>query len=275
MYPPFDSAVGKGARISRQLLLAASAALAATALATVPVAHADVAASGCWTLVPAASDDFTSFDTSRWSRGLWYKTSGVGAFNPANVTVTAGELALTAKREPYNDKLYTFGAVESTYDIPGAPSYVEVRARVLDSAANVLSAIWMQTSPLSQANNPNPEIDIEETFTCHQVLTSIHRWVVSGSGEMQHHADAHQRHTTGVADSSDDYHVYGLERRSGVLRFYFDNQLAWQITPPDAAYVTSPRHLVLSLEGHLGRPVDAHLPATFRIDYVRTYVPCS
>ena len=153
--------MGEGLTISRRTLLAGSAALAATALAAVPTAHADPAASGCWTLVPSASDDFTSFDTSNWNKGLWYATSGVGAFNPANITVTGGELALTAKLETYDGKPYAFGAVESKFDIPGAPSYVEVRAKVLDSAANVLSAIWMQTSPLSQANNPNPEIDIE------------------------------------------------------------------------------------------------------------------
>jgi beta-glucanase (GH16 family) len=268
--------MGEGLTISRRTLLAGSAALAATVLAPVPTAHADPAASGCWTLVPSASDDFTSFDTSKWTKALWYATSGVGAFNPANVTGTGGELALTAKLETYNGKPYTFGAVESKFDIPGVPSYVEVRATVLDSAANVLSAIWMQTSPLSQANNPNPEIDIEETFAYDQLTSSIHRWIVPSTGEAHytHYADAHKRYTTGVADSSDEYHVYGLERDNGVLRYYFDNQLAWQITPPDVAYVTLPRHLVLSLEGHLGQPVDAHLPAAFGIDYVHTYVPC-
>ena len=33
------------------------------------------------------------------------------------------------------------------------------------------------------------------------------------------------------------------------------------------------RHVVLSLEGHLGDPVDGHLPQSFLVDYVRTYVP--
>lgn len=255
----------------RRMLLAGSAALAAAALAPVASAHTKPPAGECWTLVPSASDDFTTFDTSKWTKGLWYDTSGVGAFNPANVTVTGGELALTARLETYNGKPYTFGAVESTFDIPGALSYVEVRAKVLRSAANVLSAIWMQSSPLTEASNPNPEIDIEETFTYNQLIASLHRWVAPISEET-HVLDAHERHNTDVADISDGYHLYGLERNNGVLRFYFDNQLAWQITPRDATYVTMPRHLVLSLEGHLGQPVDAYLPATYRIDYVRTYV---
>ncbi|MGH8315460.1 MAG: glycoside hydrolase family 16 protein [Steroidobacterales bacterium] len=255
------------------MLLAGGAALAAIALATVPSAHADPPARGCWTLAPSASDDFISFDSSKWTKALWYADSGVGAFNPANVTVTGGELALTAKLGTYNGMPYTFGAVESKFDIPGAASYVEVRAKVLDSAANVLSAIWMQTSPLTQANNPNPEIDIEETFTYDQLISSLHRWIVPITDET-HLQDAHERYSIHVADISKGYHVYGLERSKSVLRFYFDKQLAGQITPPHAAYFAFPRHLVLSLEGHLGQPVDAHLPATFRIDYVHTYVPC-
>jgi len=255
----------------RRTLSIGSGILAAVAFASVWSAQTKSPAGGCWTLQPSASDDFTSFDASKWTTHLWYDTSGVGAFNPANVAVTDGELTLSAKRETHNGKPYTFGAVESTLDIPGAPSYVEVRARVLRSAANVLSAIWLQTSPLSQANNPNPEIDIEETFTYHQLIASLHRWVAPVS-EKTHVLDAHERSNVNIADISDDYHLYGLERNNGVLRFYFDNQLVWQTAPRDAAYVTMPRHLVLSLEGHLGQPVDAYLPATYRIDYVRTYV---
>ena len=54
--------------------------------------------------------------------------------------------------------------MESKFDVPGTASYVEVRAKALDKKPNVLSAIWMQSSPLSFELNPNPEIDIMETF---------------------------------------------------------------------------------------------------------------
>ncbi len=33
-----------------------------------------------------------------------------------------------------------------------------------------------------------------------------------------------------------------------------------------------PRHVVLSLEGHLGDPVGRFLPQSFLVDYVRTYI---
>lgn len=247
--------------------------LIVVALACAASASAGVPASGCWKLVPFASDDFASFDTARWSTALWYASSGVGTFSAANVTVTDGELVLTAARQSEGSTPYTFGAVESKFDIPGAPSYVEVRARPLTSKANVLSAVWMQSSPLTIASNPNPEIDIEETFSYDQLASSLHRWNVPLTDE-NHFLDAHHRYVTGVADSSESYHLYGLERRDGRLRFFFDGKLAWETTPAETVYVAQPRHLVLSLEGHLGQPVDAQLPAAFRIDYVHTYAPC-
>jgi hypothetical protein len=50
-------------------------------------------------------------------------------------------------------------------------------------------------------------------------------------------------------DVSADYHVYGLERRHGKLRFYFDGRLAWKVAPSEPAFVNMPLHVVLTLEG--------------------------
>ncbi|MEV7005589.1 glycoside hydrolase family 16 protein [Streptosporangium sp. NPDC051022] len=222
-------------------------------------------------LVGAASDEFTgsALDTAKWKTGLWYAKSGVGAFTDANVGVADGNLVLTAKKEAYNGSPYTFGAVESKFDVPG-DSYVEVRAKVLDSRANVLSAIWLQSSPLSVQNNPNPEIDIHETFSYRRMVSTLHRWVWPYS-DKSHLVDGDKRFDFGVTDTSTGYHVYGLERRNGRLRFYADGRLGWDVAAPDPSYVNMARHMVLSLEGHLGQPNDAYLPSTFLIDYVRTY----
>lgn len=106
---------------------------------------------GNWTFLPASSDEFDGdrLDESKWTNGIWYDVTTDLAFSPANVSVRDGNLVLTAKKEDYNGKTYTAGAVESKFDVPGTASYVEVRAKALDKKANVLSAIWMQSSPLS------------------------------------------------------------------------------------------------------------------------------
>jgi beta-glucanase (GH16 family) len=238
---------------------------------------------GTWQRVAAASDEFdgNALDGAKWKMGLWYATSGVLAFRSENVTVAGGQLILAARREAFQGSAYTAAAVESHFDVPGADSYVEIRAKALDRQANVLSAIWMQSSPLTVAANPNPEIDIQETFDYHGVVSTLHTWGIDPdrpapvtAEEYIHAQTPPHEFGTGV-DVSADFHVYGLERRDGKLRIYFDGRLAWEVVPPDPSFVNMPRHVVLSLEGHLGDPVPAHLPKDFRVDYVRTYVPAA
>ncbi|WP_285296538.1 LamG domain-containing protein [Actinomyces israelii] len=98
-----------------------------------------------WTLIDSLSDGFDApLDSARWHRGLWYPTSGVGAFRDENAEVSDGVLRLWARAEGSGGgggASHTFGAVESVFDTPGVCSYVEVRARALPSAARVLSAV--------------------------------------------------------------------------------------------------------------------------------------
>lgn len=225
---------------------------------------------GNWTLLPEASDEFNGneLDSKKWNNGIWYDVSTNLAFKRDNVSVRDGKLILTARKESYNGKSYTAGAVESKFEVPGTDSYVEVRAKALNKAANVLSAIWMQSSPLTKALNPNPEIDIMETFDYSKMTSTLHTWRQNPSIHLQVGTNGWK---TGLNDISADYHTYGLERRNGKLRFYFDGQLAWEKTPSEDSFVQLSRHMVLSLEGHLGNPVDAYLPGEFLIDYVRTY----
>ncbi|MEU0564907.1 RICIN domain-containing protein [Nonomuraea sp. NPDC005983] len=257
--------------LSRRAVLGGAAGVALGALLPGATARADPPsppAGSSWQLVDSLSDDFagSAFDPARWRTGLWYATSGVGAFNPANVSVADSNLLLTAEQESYNGKSYTFGAVQSLFEVPGVNTYVEVRAKVLNSQANVLSAIWMQTAPGTAKNDPNPEIDIEETFNFTGLRTGLHVWPTSSTiGWGPYLWDS------GIPDISADYHLYGLERRDGRLRVYFDGQLGIDLAPPDLSLLNMSRRMIFSLEGHLGQPNDAYLPASFAIDYVRTY----
>lgn len=225
---------------------------------------------GNWTLLPAASDEFdgTSLDEAKWKNGIWYDVTSDLAFHPDNVSVRDGNLVLAAKKETYNGKNFTAAAVESKFEVPGTATYVEVRAKALDKNANVLSAIWLQSSPLTWAMNPNPEIDIMETFDYSKMTSTLHTWHQSPNIHLQMGTKAWD---TGLEDISADYHTYALERRDGKLRFYFDGELTWERSSSEDSFVELSRHMVLSLEGHLGLPVEEHLPGEFLIDYVRTY----
>ncbi|MFI6322813.1 CHAT domain-containing protein [Nonomuraea sp. NPDC050556] len=274
---------GRPATIPRRLLLLGGTAVRTRLLLGVAVLVAALAppltanAAVARELIPEASDEFngSALDTAKWRRGIWYKVSGNeqdgGAFRPENVTVSGGNLVISARTEDFGGRHHTYGAVESLFDVPGDNTYVEVRAKVLDRRANVLSAIWMQSSPLSVANNPNPEIDIHETFSYRRMVSTLHRWVVKPGTAEQHVGDGDKRVDFGVEDNSAGFHTYGLRRQYGILTFFQDGRPGWTVTPDDPAYSSLARHLVLSLEGHLGKPDEQYLPANFLIDYVRTY----
>jgi hypothetical protein len=145
----------------------------------------------------------------------------------------------------------------------------------------VLSAVWLQSSPLTLANNPNPEIDVQETFDYRALASTLHTWAIrpenpspSAPDEYIHTQTPRHEFPVGV-DVGEDFHVYGLERSNGKLRFYFDGKPAWEVAPTEPSFVDMPRHVVLSLEGHLGDPADGSLPQSFLVDYVRTYVPAA
>ena len=248
------------------------AAAAAALISQYPAVVAEAAPpeSSNWTLLPAASDEFdgTCLDEQKWTNGIWYDVTTDLAFHPDNVSVRDGNLVLAAKKEAYNGKNYTAAAVESKFEVPGTASYVEVRAKALDKKANVLSAIWMQSSPPNSALNPNPEIDIMETFDYTKMTSTLHTWHQNPSIHLQRGTKGWK---TGLEDISADYHTYALERRDGKLRFYFDGQLTWEKTSIEDSFVELSRHMVLSLEGHLGTPAEEYLPGEFLVDYVRTY----
>ena len=260
--------MAKRRRLRNMTMAAAAAALISQYPAV--VAEAAPPESGNWTLLPAASDEFdgTCLDEQKWTNGIWYDVTTDLAFHPDNVSVRDGNLVLAAKKEAYNGKNYTAAAVESKFEVPGTASYVEVRAKALDKKANVLSAIWMQSSPLNSALNPNPEIDIMETFDYTKMTSTLHTWHQNPSIHLQRGTKGWK---TGLEDISADYHTYALERRDGKLRFYFDGQQTWEKTSIEDSFVELSRHMVLSLEGHLGTPAEEYLPGEFLVDYVRTY----
>lgn len=227
--------------------------------------------SGNWTLLPEISDEFTGskLDTTKWSKRPGYSTSKVFAFNSENINISGGNLKLTAKKEDFHGMSYTSAFLESKFYDPGNGSYLEVRAKVIDFRANICCAIWEQV--FHSSHNPNPEIDIQEFLLSpnpNRVQSTLHRWP---SKPGIHTVDGSQSFNA-LTPLCYDFHTYGLERRDGKLQFYIDGFKYWENNVSSMPeYVTMPRHIIFSLEGHAGNPVDSYLPAVFQIDYVRIY----
>lgn len=228
-----------------------------------------------WTLIQESGDEFSglSLDITKWDTKPGYPTSGVFAFNSKNIEVSGGYLILSAKKENFNEKSYTSAFLQSKFSDPGNGSFVEVRAKTTDVRANTCCAIWEQNFPLLQALDPNPEIDIQEYLLSgtngspNRVQSTLHRWYVPSG----HSMDAYKTYDTSVP-LCDDFHSYGLERREGKLSFYIDGYKYWEYSVTSMPeYVKMSRHIIFSIEGHAGNPVDSYVPAIFQIDYVRIY----
>lgn len=283
------------------LALATFAGISAGTLAQATAAHADTTETSgaerwdpsdpAWAFVPELSDHFdTATSAERWVKGLWYPGAGtLQRFHDDNVVFDPGSslLRLRATVAPETDPArYRFAAVESTFDIPGVASYTEVRARMLDTRANVLSAIWQQSSNYDHVDhlltgaNPHPEVDVHELFHNKAMDIATHTW---RNGNNAGHVGYGGHTAPAGVNLSDDFHLYGVERRGGTLRFYLDRTLVFEAatTNPDEYYIAPnvvhtslermSRHQVLSLEAHRGEPNPDFLPASFDIDYVNVY----
>lgn len=222
-----------------------------------------------WAIDNSKSDDFDQLNSSKWSTSLWYTTSGVFAYNSNNTSVKNGKLYLTAKKESYNGKSYTAGAIKSVFQV-GNNSNVKVRAKVVNSIANVASSISLYDEP-SINTNPNSRIDIMQTpwakSTANAYTSNLYQRSMPDS---EFKLGSRSKFLSTYLGN--DYHVYGLERRNGYIRFYFDGEVAWEFEIskyPELS--TQQRSILLSIEGLAGNPVDANLSKDFVVDYVKVY----
>ena len=222
-----------------------------------------------WVLDASVSDEFDNLDESKWSKSLWYSVTSNNAFHPDNVTVSDGILRITAKKEQYNGKEYTCGALISNFRL-GVNTCIEIRAKTIDHRANVTTALWLSNQPLV-ADNPNVEIDIMETLSAgtrpKRFTGTIHYWENGTDTALEWvNIDVPSN------SISDDFHVYKLIRLENYVKLYIDDIPFWKFNTTDFYNVShQERSVVFSVEGHSGLPVEEFLPNDFLIDYVRVY----
>ncbi|MBD1423735.1 glycoside hydrolase family 16 protein [Sphingobacterium chuzhouense] len=231
-----------------------------------------------WELDASKSDEFDRFDSDKWTaEPLWYwgGVSAHFAYRRENTEVRDGIARLFAKKEDYANhpdaaKHYTAGCLKSKFEV-GGDTYIEVRAKMIHAPANVCAAIWLGDDPV-ESKNPNIEIDMQETKSArnkpHLLNTSLLTWPKPGNGNTVP-GYTNYYFPWGL---DEDFHLYGLERRDGKLKFYLDGMQYWEWdTAETPAFVTQLRPIILSIEGHAGAPGDADLPADFQIDWVRVF----
>ncbi|MGH3663461.1 MAG: glycoside hydrolase family 16 protein, partial [Micromonosporaceae bacterium] len=205
-------------------------------------------------------------------------------YRPENAFTEGGFLKLRLNLE---GATWTAGGVESKSNVPGDSVCLVVRAKggVSTFNDNVLSAIWMQNRPLSQAgaSDPNPETDIQEFIRSNQMHSALHTWTYNSTTQTFDHRGGTDenppwmREGAAGADLVDSFHNYAMKRENNVLTFFLDGVEQYTMPLP-TEYQNQfnwGRHMVLSLQGNpTGPPSDQlPLPVDFEVDFVHVFTP--
>lgn len=228
------------------------------------------------------SDDFdgSTLDQTKWVyevKDVWYNNELQATTNRRdNVTVTGGNLNLTAIKENYNGRTYTSGRINTKGKQDFNFGRLDVRAK-LPKGKGVWPAIWQLGSNDSTAPWPNcGEIDIMELRGSSPTVnnTTVHY----GTSTADHKYKGTQYNLPSAGgDFSADYHVFTCIRSLNQMRFYVDGNLYYTLTSSDVSPYpfNNPFYTILNLAvgGDFDGNPDASttFPQTMLVDYVRYY----
>jgi beta-glucanase (GH16 family) len=226
----------------------------------------------------AWEEDFngTSLDPKKWVpeiKDTWYNNEKQATTNDRkNLTVTGGNLQITAVKEAYHGRDYTSARIITKGLKDFAFGRLDIRAK-LPKGKGIWPAIWMLGSNDSQVSWPAcGEIDIMELRGSQpQVsLTTMHY----GASVAAHE----QRGTTYALPADDfaaDFHVFTVIRSLDKMRFYVDGTQYYTMTPGDVSVYpfNNPFYLILNVAvgGDFDGDPDATttFPQQMQVDYVK------
>lgn len=228
-----------------------------------------------WVKSKVIWDEFNgaSLDTNKWTVGLnWWQGRQPAWFNPTNVSVHDGQLHLTIRREKvpaeYEKQGYTNYSSAAMHSVAHISyGYYEIRARPMNSAGS--SSFWFDHEKIPGWST---EIDIFELSGKgkgqehrYNMTTHVHR-TPTVQGHWQSHAE-----WEAPFRFADDFHVFGFDWRKDELRWYIDGVL---IRTLENLHWHNPLLVIFDSETMpewFGMPLDADLPSTFSIDYIRAW----
>ena len=250
-----------------------------------------------WELVWSDEFDGGSLDSSKWNiqtgdgtaEGIpGWGNNELQSYRADNVSVSGGNLIITARQESADGRTYTSGRINTAgiLDI----TYGRVEASIhAPGGQGLWSAFWMLPTDSQYGTwAAGGEIDIMEVFS---------RDPIPFAQAALHYGMAWPLNTFTYAkyenvDPADGFHVYALEwdeqelrwfvdgthyytvRRSTYWNYYKDESTNAHVSGGDSAPFDRPFHLLLNLAvgGNLpGPPAPGALPDELLVDYVRVY----
>jgi beta-glucanase (GH16 family) len=237
-----------------------------------------------WTLVWSDEFNGTSVDTTVWN----YEIGGSGWGNSElqyytsrldNSYIENGNLVIQAKNESYGDRYYTSARMTTLGKKSFTYGRFEARIKLPPGGTGMWPAFWMM--PEDWATHGWPacgEIDIMESIN---YLTTIYGTI--------HYADGGGHQSNGgnytpAISPTNDYHIYAIEWKNGIIRWYFDDinyytSTTWSTDyAPFPAPFDKPFFFILNIAVGGYWPgctspscITATFPQKMYIDYLRVY----
>lgn len=221
------------------------------------------------------SDEFdgTSLNTGKWNyeNGNLNVNNEQQYYQTSNVSVSNGNLVITARKQSVGGKPYTSGRINTNGKF--SQKYGRIEASIkLPAVQGLWPAFWMLGTNIGEPNVGWPkcgEIDImEHVNTGSTVLGTIH-WFNT----------AYTYYGGNTTTSPTNYHLYAVEWDAGSIRWYVDGvqfhtaNILNNINGTDEFHKNFFIILNVAVGGNLpGQNInDNALPASMLVDYVRVY----
>ncbi len=261
-------------------------------VAVVLAAFVAAPAHASWSLVWSDEFNGTGLNLADWSYDLGngcpslcgWGNNELQYYRSQNVTVTGGNLVITAKREAYGGAQFTSGKIHTRGKQSFLYGRVEMRAK-LPVGDGVWPAFWMM--PQDDAYGgwaASGEIDIMESAN----QTTTVGGALHYGGEYPANTSTNGSYSIGGTSFSEDFHVYAIEWEPDQIRWYVDGVLFMTRTSaqwyssnapsnPQAPF-DQPFYIILNqaiggwYTGCVSTTcVTADFPQEYLIDYVRVY----
>ena len=226
------------------------------------------------------SDEFdgSTLDATKWApeiRDVWYNNELQATTGSRdNVTVTNGNLVITAKREAYNGRDYTSGRIITKGKKDFLFGRIDTRAK-LPKGKGIWPAIWMLGTNDATASWPNcGEIDIMELRgSTPKVNNSTVHYGTNTSTDHQYKTTTYT--LPGTTDFAADFHIFSFIRSRDQMRWYIDGNLYYSLNSGQVSPYpfNNPFYMILNLA--VGGDFDGNpdgsttFPQQLQVDYVK------
>lgn len=225
-----------------------------------------------WKPIPELTDEFEgkALDTAKWhDHNPGWKGREPGVFSPKNVSVSDGKLHLTSRVEtlpnlPKGYHTFTTAAVKSKALV--RYGYFEMKCRPMKSQAS--SAFWFYHSTPEEWT----EIDVFE------ICGAGGKWHNSYNMTVHvFHSPTEKKHWQKGKkwippfQMVDDYHIYALEWNKDVIKWWVDGKVIHEMKNTHWHQALHMNFDSETFPDWFGLPDKASLPATFSIEYIRSW----